>query len=251
MATTRRMVLFGGLGAAGALVVGYAAWPNGRVGRIDKLDTKPGEHFVNNWIKIAPDDSVTVIVPHCDMGTGIYTSLPQMAAEELDADWSKVHVEAAPADVDFTNGAMIEGFALNGAQVPQYLKGIVDNTFRFMAANVSIPGAGYVPQITGGSSAVRFTGVNAMRVAGAAAREMLIKAAAARWNASADDCITQNHRVIHKPTGMASWRARPALIRRRPRRHSRTARNTRSSENPFRVSIFRKRSTARPITAST
>jgi isoquinoline 1-oxidoreductase beta subunit len=201
MASTRRMVILGGLGTAGALVVGYAVWPNGRIGRIDKLDAKPGERFVNNWIKIGQDDSVTIVVPHCDMGTGIYTSLPQMAAEELDADWSKVHVEAAPADVDFANGAMIEGFALNGAQVPTFLKGMAANTFRFMAANLSVPGAGYVPQITGGSGAVRFTGAFGMRVAGAAAREMLVKAAAARWDVPTAECSTKNHRVIHPASG--------------------------------------------------
>ncbi|HSM97106.1 MAG TPA: molybdopterin cofactor-binding domain-containing protein, partial [Rhizomicrobium sp.] len=201
MASTRRMVLLGGLGAAGALVVGYAIWPSGRIGRINNLDAKPGERFVNNWIKIGRDDVITVVVPHCDMGTGIYTSLPQMAAEELDADWDKVRVEAAPTDVDFANGAMIEGFALNGAQVPSYLKGITANTFRFMAANLSIPGVGYVPQITGGSAAVRFTGANAMRVAGAAAREMLVKAAAARWGVSAGECSTRDHRVIHAASG--------------------------------------------------
>jgi isoquinoline 1-oxidoreductase beta subunit len=195
------MVLLGGLGAAGALIVGYAVWPSGRIAHIDKLDAKPGEKFVNNWIKIGQDDTITIIIPHCDMGTGTYTSLPQMAAEELDADWSKVRAEAAPADVGFVNGAMIEGFALNGAQVPAYLKGMADNTFRFMAANFPLPGAGYVPQITGGSAAVRFTGVNAMRVAGATAREMLIKAAAARWNVAAAECETKNHRVIHKASG--------------------------------------------------
>lgn len=191
------MVIFGGLGTAGALVVGYALWPSGRIGRIDKLDAKPGEKFVTNWIKIAQDDSITVVVPHCDMGTGIYTALPQMAAEELDADWDKVHVEVAPADVDFANGAMIEGFGLDGKHVPASLKGIVDNSFRFMAANVTIPGAGYVPQITGGSGAVRFTGAMAMRVAGAAAREMLVKAAASRWNVSVSECSTNNNKVWH------------------------------------------------------
>jgi isoquinoline 1-oxidoreductase beta subunit len=195
------MVLLGGLGAAGALVVGYAVWPNGRIARIDRLDTKPGEKFVNNWIKIGRDDTVTVVIPHCDMGTGTYTSLSQMAAEELDADWSKVRAEAAPADTGFVNGAMVEGFALNGAQVPAFFKGMADNTFRFMAANLSLPGAGYVPQITGGSAAVRFTGVNAMRVAGAAAREMLIKAAAARWDVPVAECETKIHRVFHKPSG--------------------------------------------------
>lgn len=201
MASTRRMVLLGGLGSAGALIVGYALWPSGRIGRINKLDAKPGESFVNNWIKIGQDDSITVVVPHCDMGTGIYTSLPQMAAEELDADWSKVRVEAAPADTNFANGAMIEGFALNGRQVPIFLKGMAANTFRFMAASLTIPGAGYVPQITGGSAAVRFTGANAMRVAGAAAREMLVNAAAARWSVSTTECSTKGHRVIHAASG--------------------------------------------------
>ena len=200
MASTRRMVLFGGLGTAGALVVGYSLWPSGRIGRIDKLDAKPGENFVTNWIKIGQDDTITVVIPHCDMGTGIYTALPQMAAEELDADWSKVRVEAAPADADFANGAMIEGFALDGKKVPAFLKGVAANTFRFMAANLSLPGAGYVPQITGGSGAVRFTGVMAMRVAGAAAREMLVKAAAARWNVPTNECSTKNHRVVHAAT---------------------------------------------------
>ncbi len=201
MASTRRMVILGGLGATGALIVGYTMWPNGRVARADKIAARPGEKFVTNWIKIAPDDTITIVIPHCDMGTGIYTSLSQMAAEELDADWSKVRAEQAPTDPDFANGAVIEGFALDGAMPPAILRGVAANTFRFMAANVSIPGAGYVPQITGGSSAVRATGVFGMRVTGAAAREMLVKAAAARWNVSPDDCATKMSRVIHTASG--------------------------------------------------
>jgi isoquinoline 1-oxidoreductase subunit beta len=201
MATTRRMVLLSGAGTAGALIVGYALWPSHRAQRADRLDAKAGEKFVTNWIKIAPDDTITVVIPHCDMGTGIFTALSQMAAEELDADWSKVRAEQAPSDPLFANGALIEAFALNGAQPPAFLKGLADNTFRFMAANVSIPGAGYVPQITGGSSAVRGTGVYGMRVTAAAAREMLVRAAAARWNVSAEDCSTKMNRVIHTASG--------------------------------------------------
>jgi isoquinoline 1-oxidoreductase subunit beta len=198
---TRRRVLLGVAGAGGALVVGYALWPNGRIGRIDKLDAKPGERFLTNWIKIANDDTITVVVPHCEMGTGIFTSLPQMAADELDADWTKVRVEQAPSDIDFTNGAMVQGFALNGAVVPPFLRGMAANAFRFMAANIDLPGAGYVPQITGGSAAVRFTGMLAMRVTGAAARHVLVEAAAARWNVSAEDCETKSGRVIHTASG--------------------------------------------------
>jgi len=199
MATTRRMILLGGLGAAGALVVGYALWPSGRIARANRLAAKPGEQFINNWIKIAQDDTVTVVVPHCDMGTGIFTALPQMAAEELDADWSKVRVEAAPSDPDFANGPLAEGFILGeqkmtGERIPAFLRGIVANSFRTVAGFMDL-------QVTGGSSAVRATGVYGMRVAGAAAREMLVKAAAARWNVDTNACATKNNRVFHTASG--------------------------------------------------
>ena len=192
---TRRMVVLGGLGAAGALVVGYALWPAHRAQRADAIDGRPGEKFVTNWIRIGQDDTVTVVIPHCDMGTGIFTALSQMAAEELDADWSKVRAEQAPPDPLFANGAVIEGFLLNGQQPPAFLAGLLANGFRFLSANVTVPGGGYIPQITGGSSAIRATGVYGMRIAGAAAREMLIKAAAARWNVPVGECSTKSNRV--------------------------------------------------------
>jgi len=198
---TRRTILLGVGGTAGALVVGYALWPNGRIAAADRIDAATGEKFVTNWIKVANDDTITVVIPHCEMGTGIFTSLTQIAADELDSDWSKMRAEQAPPEVVFANGAMIEGFALNGKTVPPFLTGVAANTFRFMAANVSIPGAGYVPQITGGSAAIRFTGMNAIRVAAAAAREMLVKAAAARWGVSPGDCTTKSNRVIHAASG--------------------------------------------------
>jgi isoquinoline 1-oxidoreductase subunit beta len=196
---SRRVILLGGLGAAGTLVVGYALWPSDRLARADKLAAKPGERFVANWIKIAKDDTVTIVVPHCDMGTGIYTALSQMAAEELDADWTRLRVEAAPPDPLFANGALAEGFILSGhhmtrEEIPAFLRGTVDNTFRSIAAFMDL-------QVTGGSSAVRATGVYGMRIAGAAAREMLVKAAAARWNVSPEDCATKASRVIHAASG--------------------------------------------------
>ncbi|MBS0471982.1 MAG: xanthine dehydrogenase family protein molybdopterin-binding subunit [Proteobacteria bacterium] len=199
MATTRRMILLGGLGTAGALVVGYALWPSHRLEKADALAAKPGEKFINNWLKIASDDTVTVVVPHCDMGTGIYTALPQMAAEELDADWSKVKVEAAPPDTIFANGPLGEGFILStqgmtANDIPAFLRGTVANTFRSVAGYMDL-------QVTGGSSAVRATGVYGMRIAGAAAREMLVKAAAARWNVSPSECTTKANKVLHAASG--------------------------------------------------
>jgi isoquinoline 1-oxidoreductase beta subunit len=192
---SRRMILLGGLGTAGALVVGYALWPSHRLEAADALAAGPNERFINNWIKIAQDDTVTVVIPHCDMGTGIYTALPQMAAEELDADWSKVRVEAAPPDSIFANGPLGEGFILSSQNMtaddlPAFVRGTVSNTFRTLAGFMDL-------QVTGGSSAVRATGVYGMRLSGAAAREMLVKAAAARWNVDPSQCSTKSNKVLH------------------------------------------------------
>ena len=193
------MVVLGGLGAAGALVVGYAVWPSTRLARADAMAASAGERFLSSWIKIGRDDVVTVVIPHCDMGTGIFTALSQMAAEELDADWSKVRAETAPSDPLFANWALGEGFVLSGyniypQNIPAFLRGTVANGFRTIAEFMNL-------QVTGGSSAIRATGVYGMRIAGAAAREMLVKAAAARWNAAPEDCATKASRVVHKPSG--------------------------------------------------
>jgi len=196
---TRRKFLIGTATAAGALVVGYGLWPSRRLARANLLDAKSGERFVASWIKIADDGTITVVIPHCDIGTGTYTSLCQMAAEELDADWSKVRAETAPADPLFANGPLAEGFVLDirhmsADSIPNFLQGATRNTFRTIAEYMDM-------QMTGGSSAVSMTGVYGMRVAGAAVREMLVKAAGTRGSAPADEFRTEMSQVIHMPSG--------------------------------------------------
>ena len=195
----RRKFLLGGATAAGALIVGYGLWPSGRLGRANLLAAKVGERFLASWIKIANDGTITAVIPHCDMGTGIFTSLSQMAADELDADWKMVRAESAPSDPLFANSAMAEGFVLEEAHkgldsVPTILRGTAMNSMRVIAEYMDL-------QTTGGSCAVRFTGVYGMRVAGAAAREMLVKAAAARINAPEEAFQTEMSRVIHVASG--------------------------------------------------
>jgi len=198
---SRRRVLLGGAAAAGTLIVGYALWPSGRIRRADRLAAKTGERFLAYWIKIADDDIVTVVIPHCDMGTGIFTALLQMAAEELGADWDKTRAETAPPDPLFANGALVEGFALGQAgmtrdSVPAFLQGSVFAAGNRLAQFMDI-------QVTGGSSAVRTTGVYGVRIAAAAAREMLIAAAADRLKAPLKAFHTEGSRVIHKPSGQS------------------------------------------------
>jgi len=197
--TTRRRFLLGGATAAGALLVGYALWPDRRLARANRLLTESAGPLLTNWIQVAADDIVTIVIPHCDIGTGSFTALSQMAAEELDADWRHVRAVAAPANPLFANGALAEGFLLDERgmtlrSIPVFLQGAAATTARGIARFMNL-------QTTGGSSAVSITGVYGMRIAGAAAREMLIKAAAARMNSPVAAFHTASSRVIHSSSG--------------------------------------------------
>ena len=196
----RRKFLLGGATAAGALIVGYAVWPDHRLEHIDQLAAKPDERFLATWIKLANDGTFTVVIPHCDMGSGIYTPLAQMAADELDADWTKIRAITAPSDPLFANNALAEGFGLEGhiswESIPPFLRGPTAGSMRLIAEHMDF-------QTTGGSSAVRFTGFYGMRIAGAAVREMLVQAAAHRLHAPVDSFHTDKSRVIHVPSGQS------------------------------------------------
>src|SRR5260221_11075235 len=86
----------------GLLVSCYLPVPNARVGT-----GAAGENqfALNSFVRIGTDESVTVISSHSEMGQGIYTSLPMLLNEELEADWSKIRVEAAPVDKVYNHPA--------------------------------------------------------------------------------------------------------------------------------------------------
>lgn len=113
----------------------------------------------NAFVRIGTDERVTVIVNHSEMGQGVYTSLPMLLAEELDADWSKVGFEPAPVDPKYNHPA-------------------------------------FGMQITGGSSSV-WSGLEQFRQAGAAARAMLVAAAAAQWKVDPASCRTESGTVLN------------------------------------------------------
>ena len=128
-------------------------------------ETKPTEF--NAWVSIAPDDTVTIICPSAEMGQGVYTSLPLILAEELDADWSKVRVEFAPANPKLYGNPH---YLFKGAQIT--------------AASVSVPGY-FMP----------------LRMAGAQARRVLLDAASAAWGAPVSELTTDKSTIIHKKFG--------------------------------------------------
>jgi isoquinoline 1-oxidoreductase beta subunit len=188
MAISRRGFILGGALAGGGLVLGYALSPFSNLPRARALEGGDGALLLT-WVKLAPDGTVTVIVPHSEMGQGVHTALPMMLAEELDADWSQVRMEQAPADPAFANGPLVHEYLRGDVSVPKLLLGASDFAARKLAEFMSL-------QITGGSLSVRATGEDGMRRTGAAARWMLIQAAAARWGVPASEVTTEKG-VLH------------------------------------------------------
>jgi len=166
--------------------------------RAAKLVAKDKAGVFQTWIRIAEDDTVTVFSPHVDFGQGSVTGLAQIAADELDADWLKVVVEAAPVNVAFANAPLAKGFAgeMLPFSVPPFLNGIVGSGFAMIARNLPL-------QVTGGSSTVRATGQMGMRVAGAAARSALIATAAKRFGVPEAELTSANSQVVHAKSGRA------------------------------------------------
>ncbi|HKU99574.1 MAG TPA: molybdopterin cofactor-binding domain-containing protein, partial [Vineibacter sp.] len=190
----RRNLLIGAAVVGGGLVVGYRAWTNSFAAHAAALVARPGESLIGGWVKIAADDTVTVYVPHIDMGQGTHTALAMMLAEELDADWSKVRTEQAPPDKAFANRFLAKGWIMQGLRVPSFLDGAVDTTFAEAARFLNL-------QLTGGSTAVRITGQVGMRIVGAAARQVLLEAAASRWGVTPRELSVAAGVITHVRTG--------------------------------------------------
>ncbi len=124
------------------------------------IDTDGGSSIsLNPFIRIGPDETVILTVNHSEMGQGVYTALPMLVAEELECDWNRVKVEAAPVDSVY-----------NHTQ--------------------------FGMQLTGGSSSIA-SEWEQLRRAGAGAREMLLAAAADKWAVDKKSCRAENGVVIH------------------------------------------------------
>ena len=123
-----------------------------------------GSPEVNAWVVIRPDDTVIIRVARSEMGQGTITGLAQLVAEELECDWSKVKTEYPTPGQNVKRNRVWGAFS------------------------------------TGGSRGIR-TSHDYVRQGGAAARMMLVQAAANQWKVSASECVAANSVITHKPTG--------------------------------------------------
>src|SRR5215471_9562932 len=124
---------------------------------------EPAEVALNAWLRIAPDGITTIIVSQAEIGQGISTTMPALIAEELGADWKRVKFENSPTDPAYRNPRINWQFTGNSESTTSFF--------------------------------------NLMRQMGAAAREMLINAASSRWKVPAEECDTENSKVIHRRSG--------------------------------------------------
>jgi isoquinoline 1-oxidoreductase beta subunit len=132
----------------------------------------------NAFLRIGTDDSVTVLLSHSEMGQGIWTGLAMLIAEELECDWHKVRSEHAPAAPVYAHPAF----------------GI---------------------QMTGGSSST-WSEFDRYRTVGATARDMLVRAAAARWKVSPDSCRVANGVVTHGKDALSYGKLAEAAMKLAP-----------------------------------
>ena len=139
--------------AGGGLVIGFRLTP-----KLGAAEPAAAAFAPNAFLRIAPDGAVTIFAKHSEMGQGIYTSLAMCVAEELDADWTRISVEAAPPGPAFAHTA-------------------------------------FGMQMTGGSSST-WESYDQMRQAGATARALLVQAAAQAWAVEAATLRTENGAVI-------------------------------------------------------
>lgn len=162
---SRRQFLKASAAAGAGLVIGFAFAGGNRIAAAAETATADGVFAPNAFIRVAPDNSVTVLIKHIEFGQGTFTGLATLVAEEMDADWSQLRAEHAPADASLYNN-------LSWGPV----------------------------QGTGGSSSIA-NSYEQLRRAGATARALLVQAAAEAWGVPAAEITVTSGVVVHAASG--------------------------------------------------
>ena len=205
----RRTFLLGGAAAAGALVVGWSLLPpRQRLTTAQPLAVHDAQAALNGWVKVAADNTVTVVMCKSEMGQGVYTGLAMLLAEELDADWAQVRVEQSPIDKIYNNlASVVDGLPFHPDD---------DGSIKRVAGWLTAKAMREVGvMMTGGSSTIKDLWLP-MREAGASARALLIGAAAEQWKLAPGECRADAGRVLHPSGKSATFGELAALAARQP-----------------------------------
>jgi len=150
----RREFLKKTVGGGTALLISFHLSPGAQAQESSAAQEKKTPNPFNAWVRITPDNQITLILGKSEMGQGIMTALPMILAEELCLNWKDVKVEQAPTNPEIYDHGTGGSGSVSGSWLP-------------------------------------------LRQAGAAAREMLVTAAAARWNVNPNTCKAQDGGVLH------------------------------------------------------
>src|ERR1700709_1201735 len=159
---SRRSLLAGGL--AGGFLLAFHLPLRAANEPVQPPDVTEGKFAPNAFIRVDAAGKTTLVMPQVEMGQGVYTSIPMILAEELDADFAQVTLEHAPPSDKLYGNPMF---------------GI---------------------QATGNSNSVR-AWWTPLRTTAASARAMLVQAAAKQWQVDVASCTTANSEVIHAASG--------------------------------------------------
>ncbi len=191
----RRALLLSAAGTAGSLVVGWGLLPQrSRLGSGRLMLPREGDYALNGWIKIAADGAIVLAMPRSEMGQGVHTALPMLAAEELDVPLSAVRLQQAGADTIYGNVAMLvaslpfhplDEEREDGFGRVKTGRWVVGKIAREVCINA-----------TGGSSSV-IDAWEVVRTAAATARASLLGAAALHWRLPVDELQVRAGVVSH------------------------------------------------------
>jgi isoquinoline 1-oxidoreductase beta subunit len=185
------MAIIGGIAGGGLLGVGFwFARERDRLGDRTLLNVKPNEAGLSGWVKITRDNNVIVAIPRAEMGQGVQTALAMLVAEEMDARWSQVRVEDPPEHGVYRNvDILIDGLPFSPEE-----QGTVVDIAHWMAGKL---GGVLGVLATGGSTSVR-DAWHPMRVAGAVARDLLLRAASRKASVPVSELVVVDGEVRRK-----------------------------------------------------
>ena len=194
---TRRGLLLGSAAVAGGVAFGYYRYHQPLPNPLPLALSEGGlggasvvQSYALTPYLVINQEGFTIITPRTDMGQGIQTTLAALVAEELDVDWADVQVAHGPPSATYYTD-------ISASAAPPYDDSLFANTMRNV---MGMAGRFMGLQVTGGSASAR-DGFIKMRLAGAAARQALIEAAAQRWGLPAQSLTTRAGSVEHAASG--------------------------------------------------